>query len=135
MGCATDPADAPADDGGTGSGEESSTGDDTGDGDGDAWDGTWPTLDCDPLVPTYCAFPLPNNVFTVADPTRETGLRTQFDPMTVPVSNSGGVTDVTPFNTRDGFSPGINMVTHLPGATAQGLPRPDSIEDLSLIHI
>jgi hypothetical protein len=121
--CGGEAGDAGVDDGDGGTSDESDT------GDGDAWDGTWPTLDCDPLVPTYCAFPLPNNVFTVADPQRETGLRTQFDSMTVPVSNSGGVTDVTPFNTRDGFSPGINMVTHLPGATAQGLPRPDSIED------
>ena len=92
------------------------------------WDGTWPTLDCDPLVPTYCAFPIPSNVYTVADPSAETGLRVQLSEMAVPVSNSGGVTDVSVFNTRDGFSPGINMVTHLPGATTTGLPRPDDID-------
>ena len=121
---------------GDGDGDPGDGDGDPGDGDGDpgdgdpgvVWDGTWPTLDCDPLVPTYCAFPIPSNVYTVADPSAETGLRVQLSEMAVPVSNSGGVTDVSVFNTRDGFSPGINMVTHLPGATTTGLPRPDDID-------
>ena len=119
-------------DSGDGDGDTGDGDGDTGDGDGDdpeAWDGSYPTLDCDPLVPSYCAFPFPNNVYTVPNPDSVTGLRTEFAPIAIPESNGGGVTDVTPFNTRDGFSPGINMVTHLPGATVTGLPNPDTIDD------
>lgn len=97
----------------------------------EAWDGTWPSVDCDPLVPDYCAFPFPSNVYTVAEPDSETGLRVELPEVAVPMSMGGGVTDVTPFNTRDGFSPGIHLAVYLPGATSEGLPTPDSI-DLSL---
>lgn len=86
-----------------------------------------PQLECDPLVPSYCAFPLPSNIYTVADPTTVTGLRVQLSESAVPISNGGGMTDGAPFNVRDGFSPGINLVTHMPGATITGLPRPDTI--------
>lgn len=117
-----------SDTGDTDSGDTTDADTDTTGDTGNAWDGTWPTIDCDPLVPSYCAFPLPSNVYTVADPDSETGLRVELSELAVPLSNSGGATDVAPFNTRDGFSPGINMVTHLPGATVTGLPRPDDID-------
>jgi len=34
-----------------------------------------PPLGCDPLTPSYCAFPYPNDYYTVADASTVTGLR------------------------------------------------------------
>src|SRR5690606_26901583 len=31
------------------------------------WDGDWPTLECDPIVPDVCGMPFPNNVFTAPE--------------------------------------------------------------------
>ena len=92
------------------------------------WDGDWPTLECDSLVPDYCAFPYPSNVFTVPEAGTVTGRRVELSEAMMPVANNGVTTTRDIFNTRDGFSPGIALMTHLPGATVQGLPRPDSIE-------
>ncbi|MCH9684522.1 MAG: hypothetical protein K0V04_24010 [Deltaproteobacteria bacterium] len=91
------------------------------------WDGTWPTLECDSIVPGVCAFPYPSNVYTVAADT-ETGLRVEHSEAMMPVSAGGVATTRDIFNTRDGFSPGIALLAELPGATLDGLARPDSIE-------
>lgn len=95
------------------------------------WDGTWPTLECDPLVPEFCGFPFPNNVFTVVDSDAETGLRVDLSAEMMPMAANGVVTQRDVFNTRDGFSPGIGLLAFLPGASVDGLARPNSI-DLSL---
>lgn len=95
----------------------------------------WPNLECDPLVPTYCGFPFPNDVFTVADENSVTGRRLALSSTTMPPTLVGVQADPTPFNERDGFSPGGTILAHLPGATATGLPDPlhiaDSLEDAS----
>lgn len=92
------------------------------------WDGQWPTLECDPIVPELCAFPFPNNVFTVADPETNTGRRVALNPTMLPATNEGSTTTPDVFNRRDGFSPGVALLAQLPGATTEGLARPDSIE-------
>jgi hypothetical protein len=92
------------------------------------WDGDWPTLECDPIVPEYCGFPFPSNVFTVPEAGTVTGLRVELSEAMVPVANNGATTTLDPFNTRDGFSPGIALMTFLPDAVYDGLARPDSIE-------
>jgi hypothetical protein len=91
------------------------------------WDGDWPTLECDPLVPEYCGFPFPSNVFTVPEAGTVTGRRVELSQAMVPVATNGMTTTLDVFNTRDGFSPGIALMTHLPGAVIDGLPRPDDI--------
>lgn len=82
----------------------------------------WPQLDCDPLVPEYCGYPFPNNVFTVADDAMATGRRLALSEALMPTSK----TDVKPMNTawdsRDGFSAGSVVMVHMPGATETGLP-------------
>lgn len=82
----------------------------------------WAQLDCDPLVPEYCGYPFPNNVFTVADDGTNTGRRLALSEALMPTSK----TDVKPINTawdsRDGFSVGSVMMVHMPGATETGLP-------------
>ncbi|MGB5347971.1 MAG: hypothetical protein WBN10_00130, partial [Polyangiales bacterium] len=87
-----------------------------------------PPLDCDPLTPSYCGFPYPNDYWTVADSTTVTGLRLALPEVTMPSNRNGVQTKSGPFNEMDGFSPGIAAMTHFPGATVQGLATPDSIE-------
>jgi len=108
--------------------DETSSGTTTGGPDDPPWDGAWPTLECDPIVPEYCGFPFPSNVFTVPEAGTVTGLRVELSEAMVPVANNGATTTLTPFNTRDGFSPGIALMTFLPGVIYEGLARPDSIE-------
>ncbi len=82
----------------------------------------WEQLECDPLVPEYCGYPFPNNVFTVADDNTPTGRRLALSEALMPTSK----TDVKPKNdawdSRDGFSVGSVMMVHMPGATETGLP-------------
>lgn len=111
-----------------GSGSDETTAGTTTDESEIPWDGEWPTLECDPIVPELCGFPFPNNVFTVADPETLTGRRVTLSPAMLPVADGGSTTTPDVFNRRDGFSAGIALLTQLPRATTQGLPRPDSIE-------
>ncbi len=87
-----------------------------------------PALDCDPLTPTYCGFPFPNDYWTVADSSTVTGLRLALPSVTMPANRNGTRSNPDAFNEMDGFSPGIAAMTHFPGATVTGLATPDSIE-------
>jgi len=73
---------------------------------------------CDPLVPTFCGLPFPSDVYTRPDPSTVTGRRLAFEAGTLP----DPIRRVAPFEALDGFSPGSSPMTHLPGATATGLP-------------
>jgi hypothetical protein len=88
----------------------------------------WPTLDCDPLVPSYCAFPFPNNVFTVADADSRTGRRLALSDTLIPDGKHDRSGPPDPWNRADGFSPGLGLMAHLPGATITGLADPLTIE-------
>lgn len=88
----------------------------------------WPTLECDPLVPSYCGFPFPSNVFTVADPATPTGRRLALNETLLPDSQNSAPAGPDPWNRSDGFSPGLAVMAHLPGATITGLPGPWTIE-------
>jgi hypothetical protein len=105
-------------------------------GGGNDWSGLFPEepvpappLDCDPLTPTYCGFPYPNNYWTEDDPATVTGLRLALPQVIMPATVGGEQSDPGAFNEMDGFSPGIAAMTHLPGATVTGLATPDSIAD------
>lgn len=82
----------------------------------------WQTLDCDSLVPEYCMYPFPNNVFTAADAGTATGRRLAMIDASLPVHESGQMTEAAPFNIADGFSPGQAALAYLPNASATGLP-------------
>ena len=88
----------------------------------------WPTLECDPLVPDYCGFPFPSNVFTAADPSTPTGRRLAFSGALLPVSKKRPAAAPDLWNRSDGFSAGLAVMSHLPGATITGLPGPWTIE-------
>jgi len=90
-------------------------------GSGGAVDETFP-LACDPLVPSFCGFPFPSNVYTVADAASPTGLRVAFRAEGLPVGKDGHVQDPTPWSRADGFSAGSALLAEFPGATGTGLP-------------
>ncbi len=87
----------------------------------------YPTLDCDPIVPEFCGYPFPSNVYTVEDDTTPTGRRTSFGTGLMQGGDSG------PWDRSDGFSAGSPILTQLPGAVGTGLVPstriPDSLLD------
>lgn len=70
---------------------------------------------CDPLDPAVCLQPFPNDRFTVADPSTDTGLRVAIGRSMMPRSNLGAPIDPTEWNRNDGFSPGSMLITKVPG--------------------
>ena len=86
-----------------------------------------PPLDCDPLTPSYCGFPFPNDYWTEADPESVTGLRLALPQVIMPSTVDGEQSSPGAFNEMDGFSPGVAAMTHFPGATVTGLATPDTI--------
>jgi len=86
-----------------------------------------PPLGCDPIAPSYCGFPYPNDYYTVED-SSVTGLRLALPQEIMPVNAAGRTSDPAAFNEADGFSAGIAAMTHMPGATTMGLATPKTIE-------
>lgn len=82
---------------------------------------------CDPLVPTYCAFPFPSSVRLIADPTTATGRAVSFHEEMLPVLGDGQRMGSAFFGQSDGFSPGTPILAHFPGVDRQNLPGPDRI--------
>jgi hypothetical protein len=70
---------------------------------------------CDPIDPSLCLLPWPDDFFTRADPSTATGLRLDVDPSATPRNAAGAPIDPTDWNRLDGFSPGSPIVTHVPG--------------------
>ncbi|MCH9686826.1 MAG: hypothetical protein K0V04_35660, partial [Deltaproteobacteria bacterium] len=82
----------------------------------------WPTLDCDPITPGYCAFPFPSNVFTSANGDYATGRQVELP---VATFTDG---DAQPWRWSDGFSASAAIMTFLPDATSEGLPGHEDID-------
>ena len=73
-----------------------------------------PTARCDPIDPSHCLHPWPNDLFTEPAAT-PTGRRVALDPLAMPRSRQGVPILPEPFNRSDGFSPGNLIVTKVPG--------------------
>ncbi|MGB5351595.1 MAG: hypothetical protein WBN10_18450 [Polyangiales bacterium] len=71
----------------------------------------YPLLDCDPLVPEFCGYPFPSNVYTVEDSSTASGRRVSFGDEFLRNNDS------TPWDYSDGFSAGSPILTYLPRAT------------------
>jgi hypothetical protein len=82
---------------------------------------SWPHLACDELVPSYCAYPFPNNVFTVEDASTITGRRVQLEPDAMPLDYYEQRPDPTPWNGADGFTPGLAGLAHFPDLGPDGI--------------
>ena len=70
---------------------------------------------CDPLDPAVCLQPFPNDFFTEADASTETGRRIAFRDELMPKNRAGKPISAADFNHSDGFSPGQAIFTRVPG--------------------
>ncbi|MBM4265903.1 MAG: hypothetical protein FJ144_04715 [Deltaproteobacteria bacterium] len=70
---------------------------------------------CDPLDQKKCLLPFPSDFFTVADDSTDTGRRIQLPAEGTPANREGVHVDPTEWNRNDGFSPGTQIVTFVPG--------------------
>ncbi|MGS2620035.1 hypothetical protein ACVCAH_37030, partial [Micromonospora sp. LZ34] len=74
--------------------------------------------DCDPIDPTACLLPFPNDYFTVPDPASPTGKRVRFAAFSMPANVHGTPINPAEWNRQDGFSPGSPILVHVPGLDA-----------------
>ena len=72
-------------------------------------------LGCDPLDPAVCLQPWPNDYFTTADASTDTGRRLDLNPLAMPRNIAGNPIRPEEWNRSDGFSPGQKIVTKVPG--------------------
>ncbi|WDZ84870.1 hypothetical protein [Micromonospora cathayae] len=70
---------------------------------------------CDPVDPAACLLPFPSDLYTVADPTTDTGIRVHIERSAMPENIFGSNVDPTEWNRNDGFSPGSMLLTRVPG--------------------
>lgn len=75
---------------------------------------------CDPIDPSACLLPWPNDYFTRHDASSPTRLRLALRDGAAPARISDGkAIDVTDLNRADGFSPGGFTIVHVPGVTGE----------------
>ena len=70
---------------------------------------------CDGLDPAVCLLPWPNDHFTVADDSTDTGRRLNLDILSMPRNIANKPIEPIDHNRNDGFSPGTPIVTKVPG--------------------
>ena len=70
---------------------------------------------CDGLDPAVCLLPWPNDYFTVADASTDTGRRLNLDILSMPRNVAGKPIEPIDQNRNDGFSPGTPIITKVPG--------------------
>jgi hypothetical protein len=70
---------------------------------------------CDPTDPAVCLFPWPNDHFTVADGSTDSGRRLNLQSDSMPRNRAGVPLNPADYNRNDGFSPGQLIVTRIPG--------------------
>ncbi len=71
--------------------------------------------DCQPFGKAPCLLPFPNDLFTRPDRSTPTGLRVHLPAGAMPVNTSGQRISVAQYDRSDGFSPGSDVVVHVPG--------------------
>jgi hypothetical protein len=70
---------------------------------------------CDPLDPSVCLHPFPNDYFTIVDPATDTGRRVNFSLLSMPRNAAQKPVEPSDYNRSDGFSPGSSIVLRVPG--------------------
>jgi hypothetical protein len=79
-----------------------------------------PIARCDPIDPAVCLQPWPNDYFTVDETPNEPGGRhLNLDILAMPRNVEGKPIDPSEWNRNDGFSPGSEIVTKVPGLDNQ----------------
>jgi hypothetical protein len=74
-----------------------------------------PAANCQPYAGTACLFPFPNDLFTRPDRSAPTGVRVNLPAAAMPVNTKGQQMQVGEYDRSDGFSPGSDIVLHVPG--------------------
>ncbi len=69
---------------------------------------------CDFLDPAVCLQPWPNDYFTVADNSTDTGRRLNLNPASMPKNRFNQLIDPTDMNRGDGWSPGNKILLKVP---------------------
>ncbi|HJQ85083.1 MAG TPA: hypothetical protein VKA21_13450, partial [Candidatus Binatia bacterium] len=69
---------------------------------------------CDFLDPAACLFPFPNDFFTVADGSTDSGKRVNFPHVGMPRNTINETMNEADYNLNDGFSPGSTIITYVP---------------------
>jgi len=72
---------------------------------------------CDPIDPSQCMLPYPNDWFTRYDATSATGRRLDLNLLAMPRNTAGKPIDPSAWNDSDGFSAGSEILTVVPGMT------------------
>src|SRR3954453_3187908 len=70
---------------------------------------------CDPIDPRNCQLPYPNDWFTKASKSTDTGRILALQRGDMPKNTDGVNIDPTDLNRNDGFSPGSPILTRVPG--------------------
>ena len=85
---------------------------------------------CDFLETSYCLFPWPNDFYTTADSSTDTGRRINLNLLGMPKNLAGMPLRPDEWNRNDGFSPGQMLVTYVPGldTAASGIGNVTDIE-------
>ncbi len=77
--------------------------------------GATPSDPCDPLDPSGCMLPFPNDYYTVPSKAMPTGRQIYFPPGAFPTAVGSSPVNVMPWEQNDGFSPGSTILLHVPG--------------------
>jgi len=70
---------------------------------------------CDSTDASACMLSFPNDLFTKANPATPTGRQVDFNVLAMPRNRAGKPIDPTDWNRADGFSPGSEIITKIPG--------------------
>jgi hypothetical protein len=74
---------------------------------------------CQPYGATPCLFPFPDDRLTVRDESTDTGRRVSLPADAMPVTVSGQRMSPAEYDRNDGFSPGSEIIVHVPGLETQ----------------
>ena len=70
---------------------------------------------CDPIDPSNCLLPFPNDFYTVPDGRTDTGIKVALNIAAMPRNVEQKPMDPTEWNRNDGWSPGAMPMTFVPG--------------------
>jgi hypothetical protein len=88
------------------------------------------TCPCDFLDPSDCLYPFPSDYLTVVDPGTDTGRRVHFAVDSMPRNSQNVAIEPSDYNLNDGFSPGVTILTHVPGVDL-GMTGASPITDMA----
>ncbi len=89
---------------------------------------------CDFLDPAVCLQPFPNDYFTVADPSTDTGRRLNLAEESMPANLGGVHIAPTDYNRADGFSPGAPVSVKVPGLGNQAAFDENDLVPITDMH-